>query len=170
MNDDDPLPAFDWPWDYERSQNPTDYETRANTSWLYDRYPTVISKPLGVKSRRFVDWVFPSFFNHVRNTYDYIDTPLSKGQTLTLRINANFPVESIGAEKRIIISTRNGLGGRHNMLAYVLLASAFACLLMVCSIAAIQACCPRRTGRARFAMLAPSVTQMLDLDEAPEVL
>merc|ERR1719277_2591909 len=104
---------MNWPSDYDRFANPEDYPGRANTSWLYERYPTITDEQRGVKSRRFVDWMFPSFFGHVRNTYGFVDEPLRKGQQLTVRVNASFPVEELGAEKRVIVTTRNGLGGRH---------------------------------------------------------
>merc|ERR1719277_29877 len=125
-----------WASDYARFRNPPGYPAEpAGTSWLYDRYPTVTDEQLGVKSRRFVDWMFPSFFGHVRNTLGFVEQRLEKGQTLTVRIGAHFPVQSLGAEKRIVVTTRNGLGGRHTVLAYLLLLASLLCLAMAAAVA-----------------------------------
>jgi len=139
-----------WRSDYDRFANPPDYLQRPNTSWLYERYPMITDRAKGVRSRRFVDWMFPSFFGHVRNMYGFVKQPLRKGGRLTVRVNASFPVQALGAEKRIVVSTRNGLGGRHSKLAYVLLASGVACLAMAFSVCLIQRTCPRDLGRTRF--------------------
>jgi len=152
-----------WTSDFDRFQNPPDYLERPRTSWLYERYPTVTDRARGVKSRRFVDWMFPSFFGHVRNMYGFVNEPLRQGRTLTVRLNASFPVAAMGAEKRIVVSTRNGLGGRHSMLAYALVTAGLACFKMACTVCVIQRQCPRRAGHARFPLLMSSADQ--DSDE-----
>eukprot|EP00405_Crypthecodinium_cohnii_P042710 CAMPEP_0206559476 /NCGR_PEP_ID=MMETSP0325_2-20121206/20417_1 /ASSEMBLY_ACC=CAM_ASM_000347 /TAXON_ID=2866 /ORGANISM="Crypthecodinium cohnii, Strain Seligo" /LENGTH=944 /DNA_ID=CAMNT_0054060985 /DNA_START=14 /DNA_END=2849 /DNA_ORIENTATION=- len=154
MKDDDP--RLTWDSDYDRFANPAEYPDDDAYSWIYERYPTVTTKAKGVKNRHFVDWMFPSFFGYVRNTYGFIDDKLSQGQTLTMRINASYPVTSLEAEKRIVLSTRNGLGGRHSTLGWLLIGSGITCFVMA------RKLCPRTAGKPRFPQVTQGVTQDFD--------
>jgi len=157
FNDDDP--RMTWDSDYDRFQNPPDYPTQpSNASWLYDRYPAVTDVARGVKSRRFVDWMFPSFFGYVRNPYGVIDSPLKKGKQLMIRINASFPVASLDAEKRFLLTTRNGLGGRHALLGSLLIFGSGVCFVLAIAVVAINKWCPRPAGKPRFRQLAHGFT------------
>jgi len=135
--------------DYTRFANPRNWSSWRDMSWLWERYPMVTTPELGVESRHFVSWMLPEFFSHVNNLYGAVGTPLRKGETLTLRINASFPVESLGARKQVLVMTKGLLGGRNYPFAVVLMANGGFCFFMAIVISAIHWLCPREPGRGR---------------------
>jgi hypothetical protein len=106
-----------WKTDYERFANPNDYPNRPGTSWLYERYPTIVSEVEGVKNQRFVSWMRPQALATVQKPYGYLrDSVLPAGQTITIRINSSFPVASLEATKEFVLTERRTFGGRYSSM------------------------------------------------------
>merc|ERR1712141_772124 len=93
-----------WSEDVERYRNPSDYGLRPNTEWLYDLYPGIVSYEEGVRNDQFVQWMRPSATFRVWNAYGYVDDEIQEGQHLTIQITSNFPTESIGAFKTLVLT------------------------------------------------------------------
>eukprot|EP00931_Biecheleriopsis_adriatica_P049981 TRINITY_DN28922_c0_g1_i1.p1 TRINITY_DN28922_c0_g1~~TRINITY_DN28922_c0_g1_i1.p1 ORF type:complete len:1537 (-),score=281.76 TRINITY_DN28922_c0_g1_i1:177-4787(-) len=134
---------------YREFHNPPDYLQRPGVSWLYERYPTVTTKSLGVRSKRFIAWMIPNFFGRAAKPYGVISKRLQKGQVVTLRINASFPVQSLGARKMLLLTTSNLLGARNYFLANILLTSGCLSLGIAAVVLAIRLCCARKLGKPR---------------------
>merc|ERR1712232_811975 len=111
-----------WKADLDRLRNPEDYGTRANTSWLHDRYPGIISQPDGVHDERFAVWMRPSALPNIRKKYGILRANLRTGQIITVRLGLNFLADSPHLEKRIGFTTLTNWGGTDNSLAVILLA------------------------------------------------
>merc|ERR1712037_455290 len=58
-----------WPSDRQVFKNPEDYPTRPSTSWLYQRYPGVLSEAEGIRDSRFMNWMRPSALPVLRKPY-----------------------------------------------------------------------------------------------------
>ena len=99
--------------------NPPDYPERPNVSWLYERYPTVTSRALGIQSKRFIAWMLPNFLNRAGKPYGVVSQPLKKGQLITLHITSTFRVQALGATKTLLLTR----GAQNYTLAYILLTS-----------------------------------------------
>jgi len=115
-----------WQVDLDRYANPEDYgedETSlGKTSWLYDRYPGVISEDEGVNNEHFATWMRPSAQSRVWNPYGYLYEDLEAGEILEIQIDNNYPMNSIkGGWKQLIITEVGWLGARHHGFAYLLL-------------------------------------------------
>jgi len=130
-------------------KNPSDYPDRANTSWLYERYPTVTSKEDGVRNPHFAVWMRPSALARLSKPYGTINSRLNKGQDITIRINASFPVESLDADKRIALASKSVLGGSNVLLYRFCFYSGMLCYVLAVCVIAIRYFCPRLPGQKR---------------------
>merc|ERR1712151_216838 len=95
-----------WASDVERYNNPADYNVRLDTTWLWQLYPDVVSKELGVKSQAFATWMRPAALRRVQNPYGTINSKIEKGQTLRFKIRSNYPTESMDVSKQVVLTTR----------------------------------------------------------------
>merc|ERR1711988_880414 len=88
---------------------------------------------------------------NVVKLYGFLHSHLKSGQILTIRINASFPVASLGAEKSLLLTTRTSLGGQNQSLGVLLcICGALSYWISVCTLL-IRRCCPRRAGQTRAA-------------------
>jgi hypothetical protein len=132
-----------WPEDLERYRNPSDYPDREKTSWLYERYPDVIDKDEGVNNEQFLVWMRPSALQRVWNPYGYIrDQSLKKGDTLTITIESNYPMDQMGGWKQLVLTTTGPLGGRHHGFGYCLFGGSVLCFSL-CAVALFIGWCNR---------------------------
>ena len=104
---------------WRKFYNPPNYLERSNVTWLYERYPMVTSRALGVQSKRFIAWMLPNFLNRAGKPYGVVSQPLQKGQLITLHITSTFPVKGLGAQKSLLLTR----GAQNYTLAYILLTS-----------------------------------------------
>eukprot|EP00408_Alexandrium_pacificum_P013219 CAMPEP_0171212874 /NCGR_PEP_ID=MMETSP0790-20130122/30357_1 /TAXON_ID=2925 /ORGANISM="Alexandrium catenella, Strain OF101" /LENGTH=601 /DNA_ID=CAMNT_0011678571 /DNA_START=180 /DNA_END=1985 /DNA_ORIENTATION=+ len=129
-----------WASDVRRYNNPPDYPTRANTSWLYQRYPTVVSEERGVKTEAFAAWMRPSAISRVWNPYGYIHTPLRKGKVLNVTINSIFDAWSLNASKLLVLTEAHTMGGHHDAFGTFLIASGLLCFVVAGITAVVRLC------------------------------
>ncbi|CAE7251714.1 putative phospholipid-transporting ATPase DRS2 [Symbiodinium microadriaticum] len=125
--------------------NPPDYPERPNVSWLYERYPTVTSRALGIQSKRFIAWMLPNFLNRAGKPYGVVSQPLKKGQLITLHITSTFRVQALGATKTLLLTR----GAQNYTLAYILLTSGALCSALVATVFAVYLSCGRQPGKPR---------------------
>uniref|UniRef100_A0A7S1RD31 Phospholipid-transporting ATPase n=1 Tax=Alexandrium catenella TaxID=2925 RepID=A0A7S1RD31_ALECA len=119
-----------WAADVDYYTNPPDYSSRPNTSWLYRRFPTIPGlKAEGVKNEAFATWARPSAMPNVQKPYGYLRSPLKAGDTVTVRINASFPVASLSARKELVLTSLTNMGGRDDSLGLFLLIAGGICIL-----------------------------------------
>ncbi|CAK9018579.1 unnamed protein product [Durusdinium trenchii] len=100
-------------------ENPPEYLKEPGFSWLYERYPKVTSRDLGVRSKRFIAWMCPNFLNRASKPYGVISEHLKKGSIIDFVISSSFPVEQLGARKTVLLTR----GTQNYTLAVVLLVS-----------------------------------------------
>jgi len=141
-----------WKSDISWYTNPSNYK-EANISWLYRRNPSIPGlEEEGVKNEAFAVWARPSAMPTVRKHYGYLHSPLKAGELVTVRINASFPVESLGASKELVLTTLTGLGGRDDSLGLFLLSASAVCIFCGLMVVLGAVLCPRDLGSpGRFA-------------------
>jgi len=138
-----------WKTDEDRFNNPQDYPARPGTSWLFQRYPTVVTEAEGVKNEAFVEWVRPSALPRVWKNYGWLHHELPAGQMVKVNINSSFPLTK-GGFKAFIMTEFRALGGRHSYFAFaVLIGSAVSTLLGFMAII-IGKCCPQGSNCQRM--------------------
>jgi len=136
-----------WKSDMDYFANPPDYRTRQNVSWLYRRFPTIQElEAQGVKNEAFAAWARPSAMPTVQKPYGYLRTSLKAGDVVTVRISANFPVESLKARKELVFTTLTSMGGRDDGLGIFLLVAAVICILSGLLVVGVFLLCPRAPG------------------------
>eukprot|EP00933_Yihiella_yeosuensis_P004379 TRINITY_DN108747_c0_g1_i1.p1 TRINITY_DN108747_c0_g1~~TRINITY_DN108747_c0_g1_i1.p1 ORF type:complete len:621 (+),score=91.91 TRINITY_DN108747_c0_g1_i1:3-1865(+) len=140
-----------WSSDLSRMKNPPEYSNRAtdSVSWLYDRYPTVVSEAEGVTNERFVDWMRPEALPFMIKPMGTLNADLKKGDVLYLDINSSFPVSHLGVTKTLMLMTESPLGGRCHALGSFLVISGFVCWALGLFVLGLSTFCPRRPGDAR---------------------
>eukprot|EP00929_Paragymnodinium_shiwhaense_P083793 TRINITY_DN44759_c0_g1_i2.p1 TRINITY_DN44759_c0_g1~~TRINITY_DN44759_c0_g1_i2.p1 ORF type:complete len:1640 (+),score=354.07 TRINITY_DN44759_c0_g1_i2:149-5068(+) len=150
-----------WSTDMERYSNPEGYPDALDDAWnnvsfLYERYPGVIPRgdsrgDGGVVNGRFAGWMRPSGWNRVGKPVGYINSNLTAGETLTIRIRPHYPVSTLeGVSKHIFLMTYTTLGGRNSALINLLSIFGALCYLIASLVAIIRFTCPRRPGEPRF--------------------
>lgn len=138
-----------WSSDMERFRNPAQgYPGDPAFSWLFQRYPTVVSEQDGVRDPRFVAWMKPEALPSMLKLYGMMTADVA-GKNLTLQINSSFPVTHLGARKQLLITTATALGGRSDSFAAFLVFSGCGCLAMALLVLAVHVCCARQPGRSR---------------------
>jgi hypothetical protein len=138
-----------WESDVQRFANPASYPNRPKTSWLYERYATIVTQAEGVKNERFVSWMRPQALPRVMKPLGEIETKLEAGQTLTVNINASFPVNKLKARKELVLSTYNAFGGKNPDLILYLWVSAGTSGVLGGVALIIQIIRPRQLGDPR---------------------
>lgn len=118
-----------WNSDVSRYKNPNDYESRANTTWLYELFPDVVKKEEGVKSEAFAAWMRPSALGRVWNHYGWIHQKLNKNDIISFNISSSFNATPEGS-KLFVITERNIFGGRHTDLGIALIIAGVVCLIL----------------------------------------
>merc|ERR1712032_860642 len=139
-----------WSSDRERFANPSDYPNAPDTSYLYERYPTVVPRSEGNTNEHFMVWMRPSGLWEVVNNYGTLrGPPLKKGQNLTIRISSSYPLDELESTRRFALTTEGPLGGRNIAFGiFLLCAAAFSFLSAFC-VCCIRVTCPRHSGEAR---------------------
>merc|ERR1712217_448278 len=127
-----------WESDYRRYNNPPDYPTRPDTSWLFDRYPEVVPESEGVKNRHFISWMRPGALSRIWKPYGHLYTDLEAGVELEIQIHSNFPVGAWGGFKQLVLTEVDSLGGRHSCFGYVLLGSGVICTILTAIISILH--------------------------------
>jgi len=139
-----------WSSDVGRFTNPPGYPDIAGTSWLHDRYPSLIGKTEGVANQHFIVWMRPSGLPHVINPYGVLSgPPLRKGQKLTVRINASFPADAMDSSRVFSLITTNVLGGRNHFLSFTLLTAGVWNMVVAMLVLGVRLRCPRSLGKPR---------------------
>jgi len=138
-----------WPSDVRRFDNPPDYPSASGRSWLYQRYPEIVTEAAGAKSERFVSWMRPQSMSFVCKPYGYLHTPLRAGDVLTLQIHSTFPMAAPDASKQFVLTTTTSLGGRSSGFGVFLLSGGVICWLMSLAALSVQGLCPRQRGQPR---------------------
>jgi len=126
-----PLPmdrsGIAWEMDMERLANPPGYPDLPGISWLFQRFPTTIARESGVRSDAFAVWLRPAAAPRMQKRYAVLREPLLAGQTISIRIEANFPVSDFGGRKRLILAAASSLGGPDDGLSSFLLIAGTLC-------------------------------------------
>lgn len=132
-----------WASDVHRYQNPADYHTRQGVSWLFERYPDLVTEDEGVRNEQFAVWMRPSALWRVWNPYGFLQKELKKGQNLTVTIDSNYPVHPLDGYKQLVLTTTGLIGGRDHAFGYLLLLSALLCWIAALSACLLEQCrCP----------------------------
>eukprot|EP00928_Gymnodinium_smaydae_P030767 TRINITY_DN22786_c0_g1_i1.p2 TRINITY_DN22786_c0_g1~~TRINITY_DN22786_c0_g1_i1.p2 ORF type:complete len:244 (+),score=58.87 TRINITY_DN22786_c0_g1_i1:311-1042(+) len=158
-----------WDSDVSRFANPPNFPGAADTSWLFERYPTVISQGTNTLDEDFVAWMRPGGTPWIRKHYGFLRTPLQAGQTVTLRINASYPLPAPDTTKEVVLTTTTGMGARDDGLALFLLSAGSTCLFAAALMLAMRTLCWRRPGDRRWgARLPPSLASVaVEVDLGP---
>jgi len=133
-----------WKSDVQRYNNPPDYPSRPDTSWLYQRYPETIKKEEGVKTHAFADWMRPSAVPRVWNRYGYLNEHFGPGAVLELKIRSRYPMDTIPGGYKVIVLTEYGaFGARHSGFGYILISAGALCFLLAMIACATYRSCPQ---------------------------
>lgn len=89
------------------------YPDDETTQYLYETYPDIISPLEGVTNEHFIVWMKIAPLPTFRKLYGWFNHSISKGETLTFRVNANYAVTSFGGSKALIVTNNNIFGGRN---------------------------------------------------------
>jgi len=141
-----------WASDLDRFRNPSGYSDQHGISWLYQRYPSIVTKEQGVVNEHFAAWMRPEAFPLLMKSYGCLSKSLRAGQEVILRINSSFPLVDgprIKASKRLILTTASTPVAHCSGLGKLLLFSGGACWVMAFAVAAITVRCRRRPGEVR---------------------
>jgi hypothetical protein len=97
------------------------YPDDANTQYLYEAYPGIISPIDGVNDKHFQVWMRPAALPNFRKLYGKIDGDFKAGDRISFNIVANYEVASFDSSKSIVISTIGEFGGQNPYLgvAYI---------------------------------------------------
>jgi len=118
-----------WPSDLKQFKNPEDRKTRKDTSWLSDRYPTIIKDTEDVRNERFAVWMRPSAFANVRRPYGHLQQSLRKGDKVVIEIDDHFPAVDPLLTKTISFTSLTPWGGTSQDLALIILAGGVICFI-----------------------------------------
>jgi len=129
-----------WASDVRRFNNPPEYPEPQSSGWLYKRFPTIINETAGVKNEHFATWVRPDAYAEVRKPYAYIRQPLKAGQTITVLIDARYPVSQLNnnVRKELLLTTLSPFGGRDETFAWFLLFTGGLCIMVSFLVAVIE--------------------------------
>jgi hypothetical protein len=131
-------------------KNPPKYGRKNdNTSWLYERFPGIISYEDGVNDRHFMVHMRPGALGYAQKRYGVIHEPLHAGQNITLKVDARFPVKEFDGRKFVVLTTESSLGGRNDFLGYELMLAGIFSLIAAGAVAFQQWYSPRRLGHWR---------------------
>ena len=97
--------------------------------YLYETYPDIINPLEGVTNEHFIVWMRVATQPTFRKLYGWIDEPIDEGTTLQFQVNANFPVESFGGTKSLLVGTNMVFGGRNPYLGRVFYGVGFFCII-----------------------------------------
>mmetsp|Transcript_153313 Transcript_153313/g.266726 ORF Transcript_153313/g.266726 Transcript_153313/m.266726 type:complete len:464 (-) Transcript_153313:127-1518(-) len=129
-------------------------------SWLYERYPGVISEESGVRDEKFAVWNRISASNHVTKPYGkIINETLYKG-SYTLRIDNRFN-PGPNAEKYVVLMKETMLGGDDASFGYLMLFFSFLSLSFGCYATYAKQSERRITAEEAFVMRGRSGTGVL---------
>ena len=104
------------------------YPDKDTTQYLYETYRDVISPLEGVTNEHFIVWMRVATLPTFRKLYGYFNEPIRKGQKFTIKVEANYVVESFQGTKSLIISTSNIFGGKNPVLGRSFIVLGFFCL------------------------------------------
>jgi len=126
------------------------YPDNANTQYLYESYPKVVSPIEGVENEHFIVWMRTAGLPTFRKLYGKIDSDLKKGDTLDFEMDLNFEVDSFDGSKALVISTLGDFGGKNSFLGISYIVVGSISLLLGVLFALKQAINPRHLGDTRF--------------------
>jgi len=120
-----------WKSDVERYQNPADFPSRPNTTWLFQMFPGSINPKENVKDPRFAQWMRPSGVPRVWNRYGYLNADFKPGDQIEVIIKSNYPMDSIPGGFKTLVLTEDGVfGTRHHGFAYVMMTLGAFCFFL----------------------------------------
>lgn len=92
------------------------YPNMNSYSYLWDRYPNIVSPVEGMQNEHFMVWMRTAALPTFRKLYGTVQGPFKKGTTLTFFTISDFDVRSFGGSKSLIISTLSSIGGRNSYI------------------------------------------------------
>jgi len=156
-----------WKSDVTRYRNPDGYPDVPNVSWLFMRYPaSTIPKEEGARSEAFAVWMRPKAMPLVLNPYGRVEEGLFAGQNITIRINASFPVRSVGAKKYLVLRTASYLGSASDEFTAFYFLTGSICWACSGVVLVIRACCARDRGQPRRSFFARRVVSDMEQGNA----
>lgn len=129
------------------------YPDPAQTQYLYETFPEVVSPLVGVKSERFAVWMKIAALPRFRKLYGRIEQTLEKGDVLTFDINSRFDVAAFSGKKSLVVATEASF--ENVFLWKTFAAVGGACLAVALFFALVQVLAPRRMGAVRYSCLNP---------------
>lgn len=114
---------------------------------LYEQFPEIENlEEEGMNNEHFIVWMRLAALPRFRKLYGRIDGDLAPNETLSFEIVNNFPVDSFGGSKGLVLSTSSWIGGKNLFLglAFIMLGlfDVAVCLMIGCK----QFFCPRSDG------------------------
>merc|ERR1712045_136168 len=101
----------------------------------------------GVKDEHFAVWIRLAATSFVKKRYGTIREDLQENETLTISIDANFPMDR--GQKILLLSEWNELGGENKGMWTFLLYSGLVCYVATLTVLFQHYLCPRRPGQQR---------------------
>mmetsp|Transcript_84885 Transcript_84885/g.169889 ORF Transcript_84885/g.169889 Transcript_84885/m.169889 type:complete len:367 (+) Transcript_84885:50-1150(+) len=104
------------------------YPNDADTQYLYESFPEVVSPMLGVNTDRFQVWMRAAALPKFRKLYATITSDIKSGEAIEFEVEANFDVSAFKGTKSLVLSTTTWFGGKNDFLGTCFLAVGSVCL------------------------------------------
>jgi hypothetical protein len=149
MNSDLQLDSNNIAWRTDKTfkyGNPKAYPGFCNATaknCLYDEYPSIITKEEGLLNEHFLVWMRLAGLPNFRKPYAKIDKDLVEGTILTVEVQNNFPVNSFGGTKSLVLSSASWVGGKNAFLGGSMLGSGSIIVIIAICISVKETIYPR---------------------------
>lgn len=105
------------------------YPDDAETQYLYESFPEVVTPMLGVNTDRFQVWMRTAALPKFRKLYAKITDDIKKGEVIKFDIQANFDVSKFKGTKSLVLTTTTWFGGKNDFLGTCFLVVGTICLV-----------------------------------------